>query len=55
MLPAWIASQRKSRLLCERCGKPATAEVTFAGDRNGGRTEMLCRKCWDADEEAKRS
>lgn len=46
-VPAWVASQRRDRGLCERCGQPPTAEVTFA---NTGRTELLCGQCWRKQE-----
>lgn len=44
------ARRRKTRkagkVPCERCGKPAKSEVTWADGHNKG-TQMLCDGCWE--------
>jgi hypothetical protein len=52
-MPAWIASQRAARGLCERCGKPAEVHVTWANGVRSG-TELLCGRCWDEQAEQDR-
>lgn len=48
-LPGWVISQRRARGQCERCGSPATGEVTWADGHNHG-TQLLCGRCWEQGE-----
>jgi hypothetical protein len=50
-IPDWVITQRRARGLCERCGDPATGEVTWADGRNHG-TQLLCDSCWAKGEAA---